>query len=295
MKRTYDDFASEIISMRRFLSSRSVGHKRFGASVCRVLAWGALLWTSGLLLAGDIGRRGIPDGVDVYRDIVYRKVDGREARLDVFVPSDPAPKGGRPTLVAIHGGSWLGGSKNGYGRKTSEFCRHGYVVVSVSYVLARPRKPSWPDNLDDVREAVRWVRRHHEEYGVDPERIAAIGASAGGHLASLLGTCPETPNAESSPPPTPVSAPASETSARVSAVIDFYGPSDLKLLVKGREVVKGPVELLLGGSARNVPERYEAASPLYHVSPGDAPHLLIHGGRDLFVPKDQAWNDSSRL
>jgi acetyl esterase/lipase len=259
-----------------------------GARAAHLFAWFVLLWTSGLLLAEDLGRRGVPEGVDVYRDIVYRKIDGREARLDIYVPSKLASEGARPTLIAVHGGSWIGGSKNGYGRKTSEFCRHGYVVVSVSYVLARPRFPSWPSNLEDVREAVRWVRRHHEQYGIDPGRIAVIGASAGGHLASLLGTLNDEFDVDRSSGASATLASSHGTSAHVSAVIDFYGPTDLKTLVRGRQAVAGPVELLLGGSTDEVPDRYTLASPITHVSPGDAPHLIIHGSRDVLVPISQS-------
>jgi acetyl esterase/lipase len=274
--------------MQSILGSEAWANKHLPARLSRGCAWLVLFCLSGVLLADDVQRLGVPEGVDVYRDIVYRKVGRRETHLDVYVPKAPAPVGGRPTLLAIHGGAWLGGSKNGYGRAVARLCRAEYVVVSVSYRLARPKEPGWPENFEDVREAVRWIRRHHAEYGVDPARIAAIGASAGGHLASLLGTYSDgRVDPEEITPSSRLAAKPSQISARVAAVICFYGPSDLTTLLQNGQEVVTPLDLLLGGSQRTKPKRYVAASPLSHVTADDAPHLLVHGVCDVFVPIDQ--------
>ena len=172
--------------------------------------------------------------------------------------------------MAIHGGGWRGGSKDGYGRESARFAGHGFVVVSVAYRLSRPGEPSWPGAFEDVREAVRWTRRHADEFGIDPDRIAAMGASAGGHLASLLGTLPE------------------DDGSTVSAVVDFFGPADLARMVADRPPIGPTVALFLGGSPEERPAAYRAASPTGHASPGDAPHLLIHGELDDLVPADQS-------
>ena len=92
--------------------------------------------------------------------------------------------------------------------------QRGMVVFAIDYRLARPGSPSWPAVVDDLREAVRWVRRHSGEFGVDPGRIAVMGQSSGGHLASLLATLPDEPGPDG-------------VSSRVQAVVSFYGPSDL--------------------------------------------------------------------
>src|SRR5579864_738404 len=169
---------------------QSAGGMSWFANVLRWLAWGAIVGVAGVFVRAEADRPDLPDGVEVYTDIVYRRVAGRQVALDVYVPVLPAPPRGRPAVLAIHGGGWRGGTKNDYGREVARLAQHGYVVVSVDYQLSRSESPSWPQNFEDVREAVRWVRRHAQDFGVDPSRIAAMGSSAGGHLAALLGTAP---------------------------------------------------------------------------------------------------------
>jgi acetyl esterase/lipase len=129
----------------------------------RVLAWGALLGATGLLVRAEVERPHLPEGVVAYTDLVYRRDGDRRARLDVYVPDRPPPPGGRPAVLAIHGGGWRGGSKTAYGRMAAALARRGYVVVAVDYALSKPGTPSWPTNLEDIRAAVRWLRRHADD------------------------------------------------------------------------------------------------------------------------------------
>jgi acetyl esterase/lipase len=122
-----------------------------------------------------------------------------------------------------------------------------------------------------------------------------MGASAGGHLAALLGTLPDGPVAlEGQRAPAPAS-PADAASARVQAVIDFYGPSDLAELSELRPKAGEAVALFLGGAPRDVPDRYASASPVRHVTGDDPAMLLIHGDGDLLVPLDQSRRLASAL
>jgi acetyl esterase/lipase len=182
-------------------------------------------------------------------------------------------------LVAIHGGSWIGGSPRLYRidpeSTAARLARAGLVVVAPEYRLARPGAPSWPAVLVELREVVRWVRRHASELDVDPSRIAALGQSAGGQLAALLGTLPDQPGPDG-------------VSARVNAVIDFYGPSDLARLVETRHLAHDPVRLFLGEQAANDPVALRDASPIEHVTNDDAPMLLLHGSDDAWVPPEQS-------
>jgi acetyl esterase/lipase len=241
----------------------------------RTLAWLTLLVVAAYYVHGETFRTTPPEGVLAYTDVVYRQVGDRVERLDVY---RPAAAGTHPAIVAIHGGGWRGGTKNSYGRGVARLARHGFVVISVDYVLSRPGHPSWPGNLEDVRESVRWTRRHASEYAIDPSRIAALGASAGGHLAALLGT----------------NAGGDDPEARVQAAVDLYGPTDLAALYIVPKAVES-LDLYIGKPLGDGPEAYAAASPIRHVSPNSAPMLLIHGSIDPLVPLGQSTELGRRL
>ena len=263
----------------------------------RVIAWAALLGLTALLVRAEVERPTLPRGVIAYTDLVYQRDGDRRARLDIYTPAGARPVRGWPAVLAIHGGGWRGGSKRDYGQMAAALVEHGYVVVAVDYRLSRPGAPSWPANCDDLRAAVRWLRGHAAGYGVDPDRIAVMGASAGGHLAALLATCPEGPSSSSMPHPAiPASAAKPPAiSARVQAVIDFYGPSDLPALAAESPPAGRSLALHLGGGPDEVPDRYEAASPARHVTRDTPPMLLIHGAHDWLVPLDQSRRLSAAL
>ncbi len=262
----------------------------------RVIAWGALLGVTGLLVRAEVERPTLPRGVVAYTDLIYQGEGKQRLRLDVYTPAAAPPVQGRPAVLAIHGGGWRGGSKRGYGQTAAALVEHGYVVVAADYRLSRPGSPSWPANLEDLRAAVRWVRGHATVYGVDPDRIAVMGASAGGHLAALLAVCPDDPPGSERRSAVGASAarrPA--VSARVQAVIDFYGPSDLAALAAGSKPAGASLALFLGGGPNDVPDRYKAASPALHVTRAAPPMLLIHGVDDWLVPRDQSRRLSAAL
>jgi acetyl esterase/lipase len=141
------------------------------------------------------------------------------------------------------------------------------------YKLARPGDPGWPETLQDLFEAVRWIRRHADEFRVDPDRLAALGSGAGGHLAALLGT-----SAATLP---------GEASARVQAVVSLYGPSDLEELIRHRGLANDPAGVFLGDSLVGVGQA-AVFSPINQISPLVPPMLLIHGTDDAWVPPEQS-------
>ncbi|WP_422926917.1 alpha/beta hydrolase fold domain-containing protein [Singulisphaera sp. PoT] len=248
----------------------------------RCCAWLGLIGATGLLVRGEARRAEPPKGVQVQRDLVYRVVQGKRLRLDLYSPEGTAPSRGWPLIVAIHGGGWRGGSKVDLEGMSSRFAQSGFVVASVDYRLSRPSYSSWPDNLDDVRESVRWLRRHAGEYKIDPGRVVAFGSSAGGHLALHLGTNSETGQANRTG--------SLEDSSEVQAVVDLYGPADLELLYRHSPLGSIPVVMLMGNPPKTQAEtrRYEDASPISHVTSRSAPTLLIHGRRDFLVPLEQS-------
>src|SRR5262245_20531301 len=171
-------------------------------SLRRVTAW--LILTAVTARVGVISDRAfrraeVPSSVVVREDVAYRTLDGHRLSLDIYFPPDgpsPDPSGPRrPAILAIHGGSWIGGSKRLFRPSPWDppptairLAEADFVVIAADYRLARPGVPGWPAALDDLRESVRWIRRHADDLGIDPGRIAAFGPSAGGHLAALLGT-----------------------------------------------------------------------------------------------------------
>jgi acetyl esterase/lipase len=211
---------------------------------------------------------------------------GRPEALDVYRPTSAAPAGGRPAVVYFHGGGWIRGDKaapreQAIGRGLASA---GYVFVSANYRLGAG---AWPGNLEDCRNAVRFLRQHAAEFQVDPERIAAMGASAGGHLALMVAYLPET-----APPTASLYA---GVSSRVRAVIDFYGITDLL----SRETVApdgtptgqpndANSVTVLGVDRRTGKDRWREASPIAHIAPNSPPTLILHGLSDAVVDYGQA-------
>jgi acetyl esterase/lipase len=213
----------------------------------------------------------------VVRDVVFTQGSAGPVRLDLTLPAGTPPAGGWPVVVAIHGGGWKASSREAFRREfATPLAALGYAVVTPDYTPSTPIRPSWPENFDDVGEAVRWARRNARRYRLDPDRIAALGWSSGGHLAALLGTDPE-------------GLPPSSVSARVSAVVDLSGPADLATFVADPSADgAGAAVQMLGGRPDQLPARYADASPVTHASTGDAPTLIIHGLLDEKVPADQS-------
>lgn len=252
--------------------------------LARGLAWGLLLGVTGYLVHGEVVRPETPAGLKVARDLAYDSSGSPRSRLDVYTPAGPAPVGGWPAVVAIHGGGWRGGSRSDYGLSLAELARRGVAVVAIDYRLSRPGSTPWPGNLEDVQSAIEWVGQRGPRFGIDPDRVALMGASAGGHLALLAGLEPR-----------PGSRDPGAGSVRVRAVIDFYGPTDLQALALGDTAAAGAVTSLLGGTPDQFPARYEAASPVRRVRPGCPPVLLLHGDEDRLIPVSQSRSLADRL
>ena len=211
------------------------------------------------------------------RNVRFGGADGRSATLDVFGPGGKAPSGGWPVIVAIHGGGWRKYNNKEYEPVVAPLVKLGFVVVAPNYPLSRPGSRSWPTNLEVVRDAVRWVRANAATLDADPGRIAAMGESAGGHLAAMLGTDLEAAN------------PVGGVSSRVQAVVDFYGPTDLASLYEHSPAARPAVRQLLGTTPQADPALYADASPVSHVSAGDAPTLIVQGtADDLVLPSQSA-------
>jgi len=211
--------------------------------------------------------------IQLYRDVAYVTNGHERQKLDLYVPENAS--GLMPLIIWIHGGGWMGGSKNNC--PPLPWTRKGYVVASIDYRLSQDAK--FPAQIEDCKAALRWLHVHAKEYWIDEDRIVAWGGSAGGHLASLLGTTGEVSEWEKGFQP---------TSIRVQAVIDWYGRADLTRVSTDPTWANSPSALLLGGCGQKFVELAKKASPILHVSKDDPPFLIMHGTMDTTVPFRQS-------
>ena len=198
-------------------------------------------------------------------------------KLDVCRPAAPHPPA-RGVLL-IHGGGWIAGDKAEFLGFCALAAQHGMVGIPVNYrLMAGPTGPTWPAPLQDVQLAVRWVRAHAAELGVDPERVCAVGNSAGGQLAVFLAAL-----AAIAPGDQADQLPA--VSPRVACAIDVSGPVDLARWPFSPQFAPRLFGELAGPA---LAEAEQGASPLARVTAATAPVMVIQGAADPLVPAEQA-------
>ncbi len=236
--------------------------------------------------AGDVPREPrVPESVRAARDLPYAGTDHPRQRLDLYLPREPRSDK-LPLIVFIHGGGWRNGDKTGGLNQVLPFVLTGeYAGASVGYRLSSDA--IWPAQIHDCKAAMRWLRAHAEQYGLDSDRIGVMGTSAGGHLVALLGTSGGVEALEGD------LGEFRSASSRVSCVVDFFGPANLLTMgdVPGsidHNAPHSPESLLLGGPVQEVRDRARQASPLTYVSADDPPFLIVHGTDDRVVPFDQS-------
>lgn len=207
------------------------------------------------------------------QDIEYTKMGEVSLKLDAWVLEGEGPF---PTCILVHGGGFTKGDKHSYITPIFEpLAQAGFAWFTIDYRLAPTHR--WPACADDVSTAIRWVKAHAAEYKVDPNRIALIGESAGGHLVSWAGV-------------------TGLGDARVAAVVPFYAPHDLILQVKRRNVLGG-LGGLIGQEELNEAalKKLTEISPIQHIQPGLPPFFQIHGDDDQQVPLAQSVNFEAKM
>jgi acetyl esterase/lipase len=253
-----------------------------GAALLLVLT-GVLASPDTALAAGPQGARGprpLPPGVTAHRNLAYVTGGHERQVLDLFIPDGAKPV---PLIIMIHGGAFRMGSKDG--EDPTDFLAKGFAVAAINYRLSQ--HAVFPAQIQDCKAAVRWLRAHAAQYGLNPDRFGAFGASAGGHLATMLGTTGETKVFETGE--------NLSVSSRVQAVVDFFGPTDFLQMdahrVEGGQLhdpAGSPESQLIGGPIQENRQKVAQANPITYITKQCPPFFIAHGDRDPLVPHHQS-------
>ena len=218
-------------------------------------------------------------------------------KLDLYLPDQG--DGPFPVIVSIHGGAWMFGDKGDImNLHFLEGLKRNFAVVCVNYRLSG--EAQFPKQIYDCKAAVRFLRANAETYRLDVERIAAWGASAGAHLAALLGTSRKVRKLEDFSMGNPLA------SSAVHAVVDWYGPTESFLKMDEQLIASGmgmpnhsspesPESLLLGKPITEVPDLVRFASPMTYIKANMPPFLIQHGLKDSVVPVQQSMNFAAEI
>jgi acetyl esterase/lipase len=207
---------------------------------------------------------GIPSGkIRHQTSILFATPAGVPLTMEVYQPPEV---GKYPALVVIYGGAWQRGNPGANAEFNQYMAHRGYTIFAIAYRHAP--KYQFPTQLDDVRTALDFIRKHASEYEADPERMVLLGRSAGAHLAMLAAYQPDAPP--------------------IRAVVNYYGPVNLTEGYKSPPVpdpinTRAVLRTFLGGSLEEVPNQYQIASPINYLKHPVPPTLLVYGSRDHLV------------
>jgi acetyl esterase/lipase len=208
---------------------------------------------------------------------VYYTPDGQKQKLYVAWPKGAGPN---PLVVILHGGGWVSGSRTGFRDEARLLAGLGYTAASLDYRLASNAANVFPAAVEDVRCAVRYLRQNAADFKIDPTRVAAIGESAGGHLAAMLGVASDVAGLDGS-------CPFTGQSPAVNAVVSYYGPTDLRD-PEDLPNLQTQVTKFLGNPPQDDPAEAALASPVTHVDASDPRFLFNHRTLDDVVPLQQS-------
>jgi len=207
-------------------------------------------------------------------NLTYLKVGNVESKLDVY--QSRAATTPNPTLIWIHGGNWVGGSKEASFVSLLPFLDLGWNVVNVEYRLLNVAPA--PASLEDCRCALRWIYQHAKDYNIDTNRLVISGNSAGGHLSLTVGMAPPGAGFDTQCP--------GPEDLKVAAVINWYGFPSLTDLLDGANARPAVNNWIGNGSNRR--ELAKRLSPMTYVRAGGPPVLTIHGDADPTSPYEYA-------
>ena len=246
----------------------------------------------GALLLFSVFAQGMPKlderPYSVKRNLKYLGGENPRQALDLFIPNKRMEGESLPLVVWIHGGGWRSGDKkSGHApnRIPALVSTGRYLGATIGYRLSD--EAQWPAQIHDCKAAIRWLRARSEKFGIHPDKIAVWGTSAGGHLASMLGTSGGLSELEGE------LGKHTRKSSRVQAVINGYGPSALLQMDDHPSKIihnapYSPESKLIGTPIQKAKAKALEASPITHVSSDDPPFLHFHGTHDQLVPFHQS-------
>ncbi len=221
-----------------------------------------------------------PEGTELIGNIPYNDDTLKKHLLDIYLPDNV--EGKLPLIVFIHGGGWLVNDKYadiGYmGNTVSAIINEGYALASIDYRFAS--QATFPALIQDCNKALSFLCDKADTFHLDPNKIAIMGFSAGGHLASLLGLANNNEVSEFF-----MDKKAQKFS--IKGVLDYYGPSELASMPSSEDP-KAPEAILLGATPIERPDLSAKASPITYVDENDPPFLIFHGEKDDMVPNRQS-------
>lgn len=235
-------------------------------------AAGPLPSRSGTTRARITGRLDLPPDLELVQGVEYH----RGLTLDLYrKPGLGAPA---PTLIYVHGGGWRGGDPHGAGRPLFHaLADDGWIVATIRYPLSPAA--TFPDHAIGVKRAIAWAKSQGPAYGIDPQRIALCGGSAGGHLAALAALTPDRPELQPG---------FEDVDTSVIACVPLYGIFDFFNRHKTRWDWPLIPRIVMKARPEEDPDRYRLASPIDQIGPHAPPFLVIHGSNDSLVPPREA-------
>ncbi len=217
--------------------------------------------------------------VDFIEGQTYAVRGGQTLQFDLYRPTDFAV-GNKPLVILVHGGSWRSGDRFYMLEWCYDLAAQGYAAATIDYRLARDGV-AYPEPVSDVLAAVRYFRENAMTYGIDPNRVALFGQSAGGHLAMLAGLSNDVSVFDSTRP--------IGESTMIRCVVDLFGPTDLAADPSTADLDQiERVEGFMGASLADAGPLLAEASPINYVRTDGPPILIVHGDADTLVPVDQA-------